>query len=1530
MDDIRVKGPRKKVAKRPAKLNLERIAAHPVSSKKKPVPKSRVVAAKKPVVRLKKKRSLRYRVKFWWKLSHRRYGWRWRAANGLVAALIVFSVVTPVILHLLNNRGYQLSAATLDLVGKTDPKLTSKLTYDATTKTYQFNKESIKEFNPADQLKAQVGTPQQDEQDKALYSLDVPQDPKQGVTYYDTNSQLSFKLIPQFGARAGKLQQQRLVYPLGNNTQAVYTLKNNGLKEDIVVQKATEDSMRFSYTLQLPKTLAAKPLEDGSGAIGIYSGNPTLFQNMSYGSDKDRELVEKARENSDKDTLVFGIPAPIITTSKSDDATKTKARFQLEGSTLTVIAEGLTNLKQPFSIDPSVVITSATDFETGNNEGNISFATAGSAARGTLTGGTVAAWSTDATDTVPTTSNYTKTVFYNGYYYLFNYSNTGTRTLYYAAVQSGGDIGPWTQTTDLPNALANHNIGVAAYNGYLYITSSGTTAINAGTHYIKINANGSLAASWTPGSNLNTARGGANATAHNGRLYVVSGCTAINLGICTSQTKTTEYATINPDGSPSSWTTTSTLTNNHTNSGIAAYNGYLYAIGGADNDAGGRSIEYAPINSDGSLGTWVVNSNSLITQCQVGVGIIANGYIYYGPCSYQTGTNTTQYAPINANGSIGPVANTSTLPANSSGVAMATDGKGHIVVLGGGTSSNATYYTTINPAGVTRPWATTNDFDTANRHSMPSVATQGYLYLLGGSSDTNAVRYAPFNADGTVGTWQAGNTFTTGRVGSRAVAYGDSIYIAGGARNGNSGNCNNVCTDVQRATVNPTTGQLTWTNTYIFNATGRTTAGVTINNGYLYVIGGSTTSNGGSPVTTVDYAAINADGTLGSFSSTTAGLGTARVYVGAYAWNGKIYVIGGSTATSEYATPVSDGNITSWAATGNNLPQAYQGAEVAGNKGYIYVAGGVYGSGSYSNETHIAKINADGTLGNWSTSPNLFTTARAHAPLVAHNDFLYLSGGCNNTALCLNQYKDVQYARINNGGSGANGGWANVLGGGGGGSTWNGTAAYGNYVYSVGGCGGTPALGGRLSCGDLHNLVIRAPICDGTMSGSGCNSGTANNLGNNINNDPTISGGRFGLTSVAYNGYIYAIGGCTAVNSSALNTVCTTFASDVQYASIGSNGALGSWASAGGSFGTPRYGHASGVNNGYLYVFGGCSAATVGSGGCTTFTNEVSYALICTGGNNGIDGCGATPGQLGTWHNSTTPTGFTNRMYFGGVVYNGYLYALGGCAALSGSSCSTFTNSVQRLQLNSDGSLNGNWISDRSINGARFGIGAVAYNGYIYVSGGCASTNTNMCSDASSLDTVDFAAIGSGGALGSWQTSADKMTAKAVGHGMVVGAGNLVSIRGSTDNGSYSQTEYIAPLTTIPRKSLYSKLLTFSYSISPRLISYNGTLANGTLDVTYKGSSSGTSWTGSVTNGSSLTNARCPSPASNRYLQLMVTLDDTQRATYPDESTNAANLTDLTLSYEFARPPNMRLKLGKILQENIGQSDLDICKLPSQ
>ena len=521
------------------------------------------------------------RTKLWWVRHDRQNRVKWRAANALAAVLILSSVLIPVAQHILTNNRYKLSQDTLNLVGKHNQALANKLRFNSKTQTYEFNKDAIKEFNPTEALQAQVGGA--DDKTKSLYALDVAANPKEGMTYYDVNSKLSFKLTPQFSSLSGKTEQGRIVYPLDNGPQAVYTLKNNGLKEDIVVTNNKHDTLSFSYTLDLPKSLQAKQLPDGSGGIGIYGPDPVLFSNMSYGSDQDKQAVEKAREKAEKTTLIFGIPAPIITTLNNAKKGNASARFELRDNILTVVAENLKGIKGSYSIDPSVVVTSTSDFANGNNEGGIDFSTADQIARGNLTGGSVGSWNSATANSLTTPRALFGAIAYNGYIYVIGGGDTNGNYLTsveYAKITSAGTLSgnscgtavTWCSGGNV--ATANLSTNVTAYNGYLYSFDGqlSSTTLGNGVQYARIcdgtiTTNGCSAGAnniGKPGTwaSANTGatysvRFGSTTIVYNGFMYVLGGCLQIYNGFVTGNCFTLDNniyrAAINVDGKLGAW-----------------------------------------------------------------------------------------------------------------------------------------------------------------------------------------------------------------------------------------------------------------------------------------------------------------------------------------------------------------------------------------------------------------------------------------------------------------------------------------------------------------------------------------------------------------------------------------------------------------------------------------------------------------------------------------------------------------------------------------------------------------------------------------------------------------------------------------------------------------------------------------------------------------------------------------------------------------------------------------------------------------
>ncbi len=110
---------------------------------------------------------------------------RQRIICACVAVVLVLAAIIPTVQYLLESYRHTLDDATLKLVGKSNPNLASKLTYDQQNAQWQFNKAAItdtssKSTDPAKNipaaLKAQLGGGGKD--DDSMYAINFPTDPK--------------------------------------------------------------------------------------------------------------------------------------------------------------------------------------------------------------------------------------------------------------------------------------------------------------------------------------------------------------------------------------------------------------------------------------------------------------------------------------------------------------------------------------------------------------------------------------------------------------------------------------------------------------------------------------------------------------------------------------------------------------------------------------------------------------------------------------------------------------------------------------------------------------------------------------------------------------------------------------------------------------------------------------------------------------------------------------------------------------------------------------------------------------------------------------------------------------------------------------------------------------------------------------------------------------------------------------------------------------------------------------------------------
>jgi hypothetical protein len=1517
------------------------------------------------------------RIVRWWIRNDRKYRVKWRAANGFLAVLLLLSVALPVLQNTLTNRRYRLSQDSLNLVGKNNQALANKLKFNTQTQAYEFNKDAIKEYNPVDALQEQVGGA--DDKTKPLYALDVATDPKKGVTYHDVNSQLSFKLIPQFSSLPGRTEQGRIVYPLDNGPQAVYTLKNNGLKEDIVVSNNKHDTLRFAYTLELPKSLEARQLPDGSGAIGIYAADQTLFTNMSYGSDKDRDLVEKARENAVKNNLVFGIPAPVIT-AKNGNTGSASARFELRGNQLTVVAESLTDIKGSYSIDPSVTVTSTSDFQDkGNNEGNISFSTSGQIGRSGITGGLVNNVSSDTTCATTTAwcsiqtgaSGYNgsngarqnATLAYNGFLYSIggNYSNNSTsiNTVSYASLNSGtGALGSWTVGSTLVGGVAKSNFGSVVYNGYIYVIGgqlqggTGTTDIqyalictgnNSGVGGCSSTA-GSVG-TWTAvsGSNFGTVssisqRAVFGAVAYNGFIYVMGGA-----GNSNNFTNDVLYAPLQANGSIGAWSSTTALL--FAGSSVATvYNGKIYvglncdkgnsASGGAGCTAT-TNLLIGTIDSTGAISGWSTGPAFTQLGSTGSSGIVAyNGYVYVAAGgTIGTPVATVSYAPIYANGALGSVLTTNPFSSARSQFMLAAY-NGYLYGVGGTTNGTAvvsdTNYAKIDTPGIIGSFTADNDSILASPDGVFNGATviyNGYMYMLGGNngtSTTNEVRYAQLNADGSTSAWSLTTSFAVARLNPAATAYNGYLYVAGGQATG-----------------------------------GATTDCVT---------------NGGSVVYCRDIqkAPINSNGTVGTWVSAGGyfgGVGNpGRDGLGMAAYNGYMYVVGGNysnnslVSTEVDTAPInSNGTVGAWTQNATALgATGRSNFQLAQYGRYLYIAGGRLTGSVTSNSIIYTTLSDNGGMSAWGSAGANFTTVRTNNIAAAYNGYLYIAAGDPNTTGNVGK-NDIQYAAIDLSSGALSTGWTTLSVTVPTARSWTQGGIYNGYLYIPGGCSN---LGVFNNCSTIMHDVQYAPVNNG---GGGHT--------NTFANDGSFTNARSQAAAVAYNGYIYLSGGCTSIAAVTMNG-CATSTSDTRYASIAADGTL-TWSALASNPTTNRYGHAMAAYNGYLYILGGCSSTGGTNGFCTSVLNDVQRVKLNSNGNitgnswasagnnistarfglsttiyNGyiyaLGGCSAmasgncttfertveyaqidSDGNVGTWA-TTGGSGFTTGRYQqGAIAFGGNIYVAGGCSAMSSANCTGFQSDVQYAAINTNGTISSTWNTTTSFHTPRYGASLSARNGYLYLSGGCSDNTGGNCTAFQS--DVQNAPINSTGTIGNWTGSSNQFTDARYMHTSVISNGYIYVLGGIKTGATQLADSQGAAMLLIPRIGRYSKLVDLSAENGKiNNILYNGVLGDSVGNISFKVATTALP-TFSSSYAAPDIDLACSSGLGNtkvRYVLVTVLLDDmgggAGGGTYGETST--ANVTDFTVRYNYIRPdPNIRLRLGQTLQQG-DLSPFDTCQ----
>jgi hypothetical protein len=861
-------------------------------------------------------------------------------------------------------------------------------------------------------------------------------------------------------------------------------------------------------------------------------------------------------------------------------------------------------------------------------------------------------------------------------------------------------------TTGYNDNLRITNTGAALFKNRTNSTSgfsvqnvAGASIFNVDTTNAKIGTVNTTTAS-TASQTLTIKSGDASgATSNSGNVILDSGSATGTAGSVSVGTGAYAHTTTVGNVTGASGLVLQAGTGNVSINGAAGTNYTLGAAAVAGTISVGGTAQTGTITVGGGTGAQSINLGTGGTAAKtVTVGSTA----VTSATTLQSGTGGIL---LNADGgsNTGVISKTT----NNSTAAFQIQNSGNTNILNADTSANvltagAAYSTGLTSADV-NAWATSTNYNiTVSATSLPrqyhgAVTYNGYIYTVGGYDTTSAaakdtVQYAKLNSDGTIssGAWTAANAINVGgsqirQMHGTVVANG-YLYVLGGTNTNAAGGAQST---VYYAKIN-TDGSLgSWLATTSLTAAryGGTTVYA---NGYIYVIGGANAS--GTVQSNIYYGKVNADGTISSWTTTNLGSSAvARFQASAQVANGNLYIMGGSTttaatggvATSKKAKINADGSLT-FSADTSAIFAARSGGSTAVLNGYMYYFGGLNTSSAGRDNIYYASINADGTLGTWvdySATRSLTYTTYGNATVVVNGN-IYAIGGFNAALSATSNVVAIAATpKLKVAGS------LDLL------------SATGGTLGDTGGGGsltaGNTNIVGTLDVGGNANFMQGVNLTSLSASGqvafrNSSNSTTAVQIQNS-------------------NGQSLLTADTTNINLS----LVTGTASDYQTWQTGAN-----------PLPQNRFSPASAMgNNGYAYVIGG---AVTDVSSTLTFRNSVYYAKLNNDGSTGTWQCQGDSTNCGSSGVTITNNRSLPASYYeaASVVLNGYIYVIGGNTNTNDSTI-TASTAIYYAKLNADGST-GTWQTGTALPAGRSDAQATVYNGQIYVVAGHNGTQSTV------------------------------------------------------------------------------------------------------------------------------------------------------------------------------------------------------------
>jgi hypothetical protein len=434
----------------------------------------------------------------------------------------------------------------------------------------------------------------------------------------------------------------------------------------------------------------------------------------------------------------------------------------------------------------------------------------------------------------------------------------------------------------------------------------------------------------------------------------------------------------------------------------------LYAIGGVGDINNPPQVEYATINPDGTLQPFQPAGFGLNFP-RYYLGVIATATQVYvvggeGASGNFFPQDTIEYAPLLANGTMAPFVTSSNALSEPRAFFQSAVAGRHLFLVGG---YNGEQQADIDEAVVDNATGQLGAF-AINPVQLPSgtnlepvFRVGGTLYTMGAGnlatpSGNTQSEHASLNADGTLGSFAAdsnSNLQTPLRTGAGAVI-GNTYWVFGGQQDQDQGFA--ILNTIQSAPIDATgtLGAFTQSSATLPDERGSTQAAVIGNN--LYLVGNY---GFGLPGSAVEQATIYPDGGLGPVTQYGQSLVEDLSGPGLVVYQGSLYVFGGgqgsgSLAHVEAAPILADAGLGSFALVGSMAEgTAALGWAVVGDA--IYAFGGYNGSGTLSEVQKMPGLTSDGGASFLNLAGTSLATPTQQFMTSVVGSNLYVLGGTN-------------------------------------------------------------------------------------------------------------------------------------------------------------------------------------------------------------------------------------------------------------------------------------------------------------------------------------------------------------------------------------------------------------------------------------------------------------------------------------------------------------------------------------------------------